>query len=334
MVIGAQLRFSRNQCTVLQTYAGLIKNSQTQNGIRSPISDLSLSIQGNQELDLCPENVGRASRFSPLWSALRCSLTIENKWLSCFCVKAGALMKTGSLSLSGPTTSLTCQEWAKHWSSYFGDVLQTLLPSWFEALSTIFHASKHIYLFLPFQNSPGISPLHEPLGVHLPSSSQVHAWGNKVYSKFCCAPPGTMCLSPSSARFTATAVTCNLLQRPSLSCQYHLAWKHPEPEVPGSLHSCHPGLMAAWCGKVKAQLSCQELGQTLKYNWDFSSPPGTRLRMGPHLKSHTCLAFLPYLSCSPPPSIPTPLPGFSSEHFITKPFTQESSSQGLFPKLT
>ena len=30
-------------------------------------------------------------------------------------------------------------------------------------------------------------------------------------------------------------------------CQFHLAWKHPEPEVPGSLHSCHPGLMANEC---------------------------------------------------------------------------------------
>ena len=30
-------------------------------------------------------------------------------------------------------------------------------------------------------------------------------------------------------------------------CQFHLAWKHPELEVPGSLHSCHPGLMANEC---------------------------------------------------------------------------------------
>lgn len=79
IVIGAHLRFSKDQCTVLQTYLDLIKNSQTQNGIRSPILDLSLSIQDNQEVDLCPENVGRASRFSPLWLALRCSLTTENK---------------------------------------------------------------------------------------------------------------------------------------------------------------------------------------------------------------------------------------------------------------
>lgn len=116
---GAQLRSSTKQCAVLQTYTGLIKNSQTQNGIRIPPSPSMVFIQGNQGLDLCPQNVARFLRFSPLWAVLRLSLTTENKWLSCFHTKTASLDETGS-HFPYWSYHLSCHKLAEHWSFYFG----------------------------------------------------------------------------------------------------------------------------------------------------------------------------------------------------------------------
>ena len=111
----------------------------------------------------------------------------------------------------------------------------------------------------------------------------------------------------SSACFTPKCPHLQSSQETYLSCQCHLTWKQPEPEVVGEEGFTFPPSrdtwwMTAWYKRVKAQLSCLQLGQILQYNWDLRAPLGIRLRMGPNPKSQTCLGFFPFscpASCIP-----------------------------------
>ena len=254
-------------------------------------------------------------------------------------------MKTGSLPLRGPTTSLSWQQQAEHWFSYSGALVLLLLLLCFKFLFVpvafmiwgvlpIFHAFKHILSIPSLPELLCIASFHEPLGIQLPSSSRVHAWSNNqkyellscvwllatpwtitcqaplsmgfcrqeywsgldchsllqgifrtqglnlgllycrqilyclrealVYSKFCCAPPRIMSLSPSSASFTPTALPCHLLQRPTLNVSFTWPGSTQSRKCLGVYIPATQGswLMNPWCRKGKVHLPCPELGQT------------------------------------------------------------------------